>query len=135
MCVMIRSKPSVFRNTKLLVWEGGWGNKNVKCIANDFVNWLKLVSDWDKKSRAVTIKKTLRCFDYTFFKIGKYAFHDHENSKKSWNKFLVNWEFDSVSQVSSFKVSLYWNIVCKICPLWKRMNLSSEIIWTEMFYV
>ena len=50
MCITILSENPVLRDTKLQAWEGGISfsfieEENVKGILNDFLNWLKFVSD------------------------------------------------------------------------------------------
>lgn len=78
------------------------------------MNWLRQKKQ--KKTSRYNVKKTenksLRSFDFVFFKIEKDAFSWSSKyslilTKKSWDKFLVNLEFNSIAWVSSFKASFY----------------------------
>ena len=73
--------------------------------------------------------KFLGCFDLTFFKKGKEIFSSLSwlsilLSKESSGKFLANSKFDSNSEISSIKASLYCIISSQVCLLRTRRQLS-----------
>ena len=81
-------------------------------------------------------RKILGCFALIFFKDRKGSFSRLSEFslllfKVLWYKFFVHSEFDLVAQVSSFRVSFFWEILCQVCLLRARIKLSDNSYYLQ----